>query len=103
MLTFFPPENSPPESEQGSTAGDSRTVPQHQGHARSQSVKTTKSTSAGAPGTGGRPRRTFAHANRAGAANKDADVVVKEVADEGKKKAEKKKGIKGLFGGKKKA
>lgn len=95
MLTSFS-ENSPPESEEGSTAGDTRAA---QGHTRSQSVKTTKTTASG-PGAG-RPRRTFAHAGKA-AADKDADVVVKEIAED-KKKTEKKKGIKGLFGKKQKS
>lgn len=59
----------------------------------------TTNTTASTPGTG-KPRKVFAHTGRA-AAEKEADIVVKEVDDKTEKTEKKKKGMKGLFGRKK--
>lgn len=91
-------ETTPPGSAPASPRGYFKpTYAQPQGHSRSQSLKTVNTT-ASAPG-GPKPRKVFGHAAQP-AADKDADIVVKEISDD-KKADKKKKGMKGLFGKKK--
>jgi len=68
-----------------------------QGHSRSQSLKTVGTTHSVAGA--GKPRKVFGHATQA-TAEKEAGIVVQEVADD-KKTDKKKKGVKSLFGRKK--
>lgn len=81
-------ENTPPESDRGSLAGDAK------GPANSHGVKIANT------GAGAKPRKVFSHAGKA-AAEKDADITVKEIGEEKKPEKKKKKGMKGLFGKKK--
>jgi hypothetical protein len=84
----FAAENSPPESEEGSTRGGS--TPKYSGHSRAQSLNTAN-TLAGARNQ----RRVFAHAGNT-TASKQAGIIVEEVKDD-----KKKKGMKSLFSRKK--